>query len=656
LALGGASQVQDQRSLIEDQKHLVRLQAKELAHELKLRHWSLQLRHASAILKFALEVSIALIGLALAAFIAMTVWNAAHADGLIVESFKVPPDLVEKGLSGDVVASRLLDQLSAFQAQSSNAIQAPSSIANSWSDDLKVEIPETGVSLGEFNRYLRRWLGHETHISGEVVRLEGSTIEITARVNSEAGQSFSGSDGDFHALVAKAAEAIYAATQPTRYGNVLNVQGRFAEQESFLLAHTRAGSASERAWAYSGLASLNLRRNKTADAIRYAQAGVTLSPAFGFGWYRLAQVLLRGDALQGALDAAKKSLSLTGNGQADLLPIAVAQGQAATNAVMANALGDFEQQIEQGAAVWPMIDFTADPVTQTRQAENATGGTILVPIGYQGQLAIARIGQHDLGAARRVLAQEPVFIAALKANPVAVRRGLIDGAAYAYRSAEVAMAMEARSWGLVRKLVPAMEVYVAGRTAAGLSSQTINLQAVLWPALALAQAQTGDFAAAHAQIDKTAPDCDLCLRTRAKIDALQKNFAGADFWLARLEAMEPSIPFADEDWGRSLLARGQLDGAIEKFKLASQKGPHFADPPEGWGEALMAQSRSDLALAKFAEADKYAPNWGRLHLKWGEALAYTSKPDEAKKQFAIAAGLDLTPGEKAELARQPHHA
>jgi predicted Zn-dependent protease len=255
-----------------------------------------------------------------------------------------------------------------------------------------------------------------------------------------------------------------------------------------------------------------------------------------------------------------------------------------------------------------------------------------------------------------VLAQEPVFIAALKANPVAVRRGLIDGAAYAYRSAEVAMAMEARSWGLVRKLVPAMEVYVAGRTAAGLSSQTINLQAVLWPALALAQAQTGDFAAAHAQIDKTAPDCDLCLRTRAKIDALQKNFAGADFWLARLEAMEPSIPFADEDWGRSLLARGQLDGAIEKFKLASQKGPHFADPPEGWGEALMAQSRSDLALAKFAEADKYAPNWGRLHLKWGEALAYTSKPDEAKKQFAIAAGLDLTPGEKAELARQPHHA
>jgi Tfp pilus assembly protein PilF len=70
----------------------------------------------------------------------------------------------------------------------------------------------------------------------------------------------------------------------------------------------------------------------------------------------------------------------------------------------------------------------------------------------------------------------------------------------------------------------------------------------------------------------------------------------------------------------------------------------------------MAKNRSDLALAKFTEAEKYASNWGRLHLKWGEALGYVGKPEEAKKQFALAAGLDLTPGEKAELARQSPHA
>src|SRR5271168_1184185 len=97
LALAGASREQadaflkKQSTLIDDQQNLVRLQAKELAHELRPRHWSLQLRHASAILKFLLEISAALIGVTLACFIGATVWNAAHADGLVIESFSVPP-------------------------------------------------------------------------------------------------------------------------------------------------------------------------------------------------------------------------------------------------------------------------------------------------------------------------------------------------------------------------------------------------------------------------------------------------------------------------------------------------------------------------------------------------------------------------------------
>ena len=99
------------------------------------------------------------------------------------------------------------------------------------------------------------------------------------------------------------------------------------------------------------------------------------------------------------------------------------------------------------------------------------------------------------------------------------------------------------------------------------------------------------------------------------------------------------------------MARGKPDDAIAQFKLANQKGPHFADPLEGWGEALMAKNQSHLALAKFAEAEKYAPNWGRLHLKWGEALGFAGKPAEAKAQLARAAALDLTPSEKSELAK-----
>ena len=91
-----------------------------------------------------------------------------------------------------------------------------------------------------------------------------------------------------------------------------------------------------------------------------------------------------------------------------------------------------------------------------------------------------------------------------------------------------------------------------------------------------------------------------------------------------------------------------MAGAIAKFNIAKQKGPHFADL---WkvGAALMAKNQQ--ALGEFEEANKYAPNWGRLHLKWGEALSYAGKKDEAQKQYGLAAGLDLSSADKAELAK-----
>jgi len=70
----------------------------------------------------------------------------------------------------------------------------------------------------------------------------------------------------------------------------------------------------------------------------------------------------------------------------------------------------------------------------------------------------------------------------------------------------------------------------------------------------------------------------------------------------------------------------------------------------------MAKNQSHLAVAKFAEANKYAPNWGRLHLKWGEALGYAGHKDEARAEYQMASTLDLTPADKAELARASAHA
>jgi tetratricopeptide (TPR) repeat protein len=170
------------------------------------------------------------------------------------------------------------------------------------------------------------------------------------------------------------------------------------------------------------------------------------------------------------------------------------------------------------------------------------------------------------------------------------------------------------------------------------------------PLAALAHAGTGDFVTANRLAADTPLDCAKCLMVRGRVAAMAHDWDIADAWYRRAVAAAPSIPLIHSDWGQMLLARGDTEGAIAKFRIANSKSPRYADPLVYWGEALMRQDRSDLALAKFAEAARTAPNWGRLHLKWGRALHYTGRNEEAQKQFAIATGLYLTAAEKAELA------
>jgi len=64
--------------------------------------------------------------------------------------------------------------------------------------------------------------------------------------------------------------------------------------------------------------------------------------------------------------------------------------------------------------------------------------------------------------------------------------------------------------------------------------------------------------------------------------------------------------------------------------------------------------RSDYAgaVARFSAAEEFAPRWGRLHVKWGEALLKLERREGAQKQRAIAATLDLSAAERAELMTQ----
>ena len=639
------------------QGRLADLQAEILEREEGVRHWSLRIRHISDVLKLAFEFSVALVLLGVVALLANAVWAAAHDDGLVIEAFAVPPDLAARGLTGQVIATRMLDNLSTLQAQT-NSSRAPGSFASNWGNDIKVEIPETGVSIGEVNRYLRQLLGHETHITGEVAH-EGAGLTIAARAGAEPAAQFSGAESDLNGLVAQAAEAVFARTQPYRYGVHLFSQGRLAEATAHLEAYSHTGPASERAWALAGLTNAYAGRHRVREEMRAARDAVALRPDFAWGWSKLAGAATVQDQAEAALAAGRKAQQLLdGDGAAELRPEAIPSLRLTGDDAIAYQLGDFAGTVRLLLTETPELASGASMEEQVQAMLRQPGGnpkTVTSTLGLYGR-ALAQ--DHDVMGARHMLGEGPGLTAAVRrASPALhdLRADTQGGtAAQEFDSIALSIAFAMNDWPRMLQIARAMDAADGALDGPGNAALLLYPPVRIWPYIAYGMAMTGDLRGAHAEIDRTPGDCDLCLRMRGRIDAAQKNYAGAAFWFARAAQAAPSIPFAFADWGQVLLAQGKPDAAIAQFTIANQKSPHFADPLEGWGEALVAKNQSRLALAKFEEANKYAPNWGRLHLKWGEALYYAGKRDLAKAEFAHAAALDLTPSEKQELARQPH--
>ena len=279
LALAGASRekadafLDDQRVLIAKQCALTDHQRHHLAEDVKqidLRIWELRLG-------VMLRVATLVVGLAVAGGASLLVWDAAHANGLIVDEFTVPPDMAERGLTGQVVSAELLSDLLALQARSSS-VRAASSYANNWGNKLKVEIPETGVSIGDLTRFLREWLGHETHLSGAVIR-SSAGYTVTASAGSDAFPALTGAERDLDGLVQDMAEAIYRRTQPYRHA-IYTFTGRIRldEAEAELLALAANGAPEDRYWAYNGLTSIYNTEHRWDDAAKAAGNALALRP------------------------------------------------------------------------------------------------------------------------------------------------------------------------------------------------------------------------------------------------------------------------------------------------------------------------------------------------------------------------------------------
>ena len=571
-AAGNPDLAQRTGDLLAKQSAMLDVQMEDLHEQRLLQISHLRLRRWGEWLSLILRGLSVAGGIAVAFALAVVIWQARNASGIIIAPFSVPPELAATGLTGDVVANRLLDRLAELQDQTDSA-RAPETFRNAGEDEIRVEIPETGVSLGELLKLLHGWLGHETHISGDVVRL-GTSLTVTSRVGETAGRSFTGDPTKLDDLIKQAAETVYAKTQPYRYGVYLSRNGRNAEALEVMKALALKGPESERAWGYIGWAFVEPDRNV---GIRILRRGLEINPKLAAGWAGLAEY----EAFLGHDEAALRAILkadylLNDSGQGGgVSESARAQVRLQNAALQAETLGDFGR----AADIW---------------GEVATGGgynSLNVEAGAQQAINLAN--NHDLSLLREFGRWEAVA-------------PTLNGPFLEAKAAIV----EARVTGEWTTLVAELDNLETGARGRGL----VEYSQVIWatrihPWKAVALAMTNNPEAARVLASTTPIDCYPCLRARGIIESVSGNHDLARQWLQKAIVSAPSLPFAYEELATEFLVSGDNRRALELGKKSKTLAP-------GWAGAVMtlaninaATGDCEAARAAFRNARHLAPKW-----------------------------------------------
>jgi tetratricopeptide (TPR) repeat protein len=570
-----------------------------------------------------LKILTATAGLAAAAALGWMVWQASRADGVVIAAFTTPPELAQRGLSGEALSRRLMDRLT-YMARTSQSAEDQRGVSGDWGGSLSIQIPQTGVSIGQVDQWLRQKLGHESHVSADLSLRRDGRLQIAARSNANGFPILTGTEDELQALIEKTAESVYAREQPHSYAGFLASEDRLQDAVDFMRPRTTAASAAERAWALNFLGTLASRTQGLEPSSAYYRRAMAEDPAWPVAVRNLAQA----EANRGHPETAYRFYSTAIRLYADPKWAGRSRGPAALEANR-NSNNDTHMNV-----ALQLGDFN-----EVRRLAEASRGRLLLGQGGVNtsslNLARAFAGRHEVAAAERALAD---FTPEVRRAPARIGRA---GAATVLR-------MAAQDWtGALASADEEIAIYAAS----GLDGGDLRVRPVPMARKALALAHLGRFDEAEAAIASTPLDCQPCVQYRGAIAALAGKPQLADHWFGEAVRTVPSLPQANTDWGQVLLERGQADRAIERFAAAARQSPKFADPIQYWGEALLTKGDAKGAAAKFAAAEKLAPKWGRLHLKWGEALATMGKVQEAQAHFRIAAGLDLTASERAELAR-----
>ena len=537
--------------------NLIERQTALIDADLRHRGWQIANERAS----MGLRLLTGLAGLAVAVLVVVMIVAAAQSQAVVVEPFGAPPELVERGYSGQVLAASLQDELQRIQT-ATRTQAAQRNIANAWSGAINVEAPYTGVSIGEIEKVLRQRLGHDTRISGDLTQTADGGLSLTVRGDGIAPMTFTGTADQLPALVKQAAEHAYGEAEPALFAHYLYQQSRMEDSQAVIRKNlTRGVEGDDRASLYNTWGNLMWAEERYLDAITRYEAALEITPYRWGAWRNLAGIMSECCGDEAAIAYSRRMLAAMEAAPSDKRPTR-----------------DY-LDVEYGLRG----DYSTAVATLREEDRKVAGGFLFATTAPR--LAVLEMSRHDWKAAREALATGDMPEAEMQAY----LRG-IDG-------------VEAREAGRAEGAIEAFEQL----TAIPLSGDRGYADS-FYCDLALAYA-TNDRKAAALQALSQAADTTACRALTGAIHEALGDRAAADVAARRSIGAAPSSPFPYEARGRVLLGRGDLNGAAWRFDQAHARGPRWADPIKGQGDVLAARGRWREAAAKYREALAFAPGW-----------------------------------------------
>ena len=405
------------------------------------------------------------------------------------------------------------------------------------------------------------------HCAKCVAGLQNQCAEFTVRGNGVPASIFEGSATELGKLTTRAAEYVYAKSQPARWAYYLQNAGRAEEAIAFCRAAFGGAGIEDRPYL------LNVWANSMSNT------GGSIDEALGL--YRAA-LKIKPDYWS-AHNNVMNSLWIQGKEE---------DAWHAGDAMREVAGGRPGRAPEPMYQNWDTLTWNLGPWLDSTLADAAANGGVGTGVNTAGTaIADVQARLHDPEAAEL----------ALKTTKEDPNDPTIGPMTHFVRGR---LASEA---GQVSAAANEMEAFAAAYASPIVATNYPGYGCWVAPA---------EEAAGHPQkadaLLKSAGTYVDCYRFRADILDGRGDWPRAQKAYAEAVSLAPDLPAGYYSWGVALAKHGDPTGAEVKLSSANQRGPHWADPLKAWGDVLMKQGNAKEALAKYDEALKYAPNWKQL--------------------------------------------